>query len=319
MKKTILALLLAGATFVTGCGDSNSFDGVSGQQGNPQPIITPTTTPTPTTGYFVDATNGNDTTGDVSTGAPYATIQAAVTAAPASAVITVRPGTYSGSVTLKNGQDLLGVASGNRPVITDQLVLGDGNTVDYLSFQGVPDDAIDGGDQDSGTITNCVFANTTNFGNGVRALSATGTWVVEGNTMSGLAGIGIELSATTGDQLVALVNGNSIIGSAFSAIGFGTGNDGTMRAQANDNVMTGNQVGFTFEVITSGTSDCVLQIVGNTNDDVYRLSRNVTSSTLRVERLGQLTTLNSGAATVNELLEAVEDVANGAAGFGNAP
>ena len=314
MKKMILALVLAGATFMTGCGDSNSFDGVSGQQGNPQPIITPT----PTTGYFVDAANGNDATGSFNTGAPYATVQAAVNAAPTGAAITVRPGTYSGAVALKNGQRLLGVASGTRPVLTGQVVLADGNTIDFLSFQGTNDNCLDGADQDGGTITNCVFADTTNLGNGLRALSSTGTWIVEDNTMTNLAGIGVEIAAESGDIVVAQVNNNVITGSAFCALGFNAAG-GDMRVQSNDNVMTGNEPNFTYEVITGFDSDFVAQIVGNTNDDVYRLSRNVTTSTLRIERLGQLTTLNSGGATVNELLEPIEDAANGAAGFGTAP
>ncbi|MFO4987219.1 hypothetical protein RCK87_26105, partial [Salmonella enterica subsp. enterica serovar 1,4,[5],12:i:-] len=84
-------------------------------------------------GFFVDATNGNDATGDEATGAPYATIQAAVGDAAVNDTITVRPGTYNGGVTLKNGQSLLGVASGTRPVLTGTVTLGDGNTVDFLS------------------------------------------------------------------------------------------------------------------------------------------------------------------------------------------
>ena len=316
MKKTILALLLAGATFVTGCGDSNSFDGVSGQQGNPQPIITPTTTPTPTTGYFVDAANGNDATGNVSTGAPYATIQAAVTAAPASSVVTVRAGTYNEVVTLKDGQQLLGVASGTRPVVTGPINLGDGNTLDFLRVQGTNGSAIEGDDQNGGTITNCELANTTNFGSGVKALSATGTWIVEDNMMTGLSGNGVEISAFSGDSIVLQVNGNTITGSAFTSIGLEVGDTGTMRAQANDNVLTGNGP---FEVLIGDTADFVGQIVGNANDDVYRLTRLDLTSHLRVERLSQLTTLNSGGATVVELSEPAEEVANGAAGFDTAP
>ena len=316
MKKTILALLLAGATFVTGCGDSNSFDGVSGQQGNPQPIITPTTTPTPTTGYFVDAATGNDATGNVSTGAPYATIQAAATAAPASAVVTVRAGTYNEVVTLKNGQQLLGVASGNRPVITGPIVLGDGNTLDYLRVQGTNGSAIDGDDQNGGTITNCEIANTTNFGSGVKADSATGTWIVEGNMMTSLAGAGVEVSANTGDVMVIQVNGNTITGSAFTSIGLQVVTTGVMRVQANDNVLAGNGP---FQVLIGDSAEFVAQIVGNTNDATYLLSRLDLTSHLRIERYAQLTTLNSGGATVDEDFEPVEDVANGAAGFGTAP
>ena len=320
MKKTILALLLAGATFVTGCGDSNSFDGVSGQQGNPQPIVTPTTTPTPTTGYFVDATNGNDTTGNVNTGAPYATIQAAVTAAPVDAVIFVRGGTYAGDIALKNGQELLGIVTGTKPVLSGVLTLGDGNAVDFLKFQGTNGSSIDGTDQSGGTITNCEFEDTTNIGSAIQAFSATGTWTIEGNTMNNLSGAGVEITAGSGDAAVLQINGNMITDSDFNAIGLQVFDNGTMRAQITDNIMTGNQPTVTVEVLVSNTADFVAQIVGNTNDDTYRLSLlDSPAAKLRVERLGQLTTLNDGAATVLVDGDAPEDVANGAAGFGTAP
>lgn len=314
MKKTILALLLAGATWVTGCGSSNDFNPISGQPGNPTPIITPT----PTTGYFVDATSGNDATGSFSTGAPFKTLTAAVSAAPVNADITVRPGTYSESISLKNGQKLLGIASGTRPVITGTVVLSDGNTLDFLRFQSVNGNAVDGDDQDGGIITNCEFADTTNFGSGVRARSTTGTWIIEANTMSNLAGAGVELRADTGDNVVAQVNGNTITGNDFNAIGFVASGNSTMRIQANDNIMTGNGTGGTFEVNVGDTADFVAQIVGNTNDDVYRLGRVDLTSFLRIERFGQLTTLNSGGATINEVLEPVTSANNGDAGFGTA-
>ena len=320
MKKTILALVLAGATFVTGCGDSNSFDGVSGQQGNPQPIVTPTTTPTPTVGFFVDATNGNDATGDEATGAPYATIQAAVGDAAVNDTITVRPGTYSGGVTLKNGQRLLGVASGTRPILTGQVVLGDGNTLDYLSFQGVNGNVIDGDDQTDGTITNSEFFNTINFGSGIRARSATGDWTIEDNAMTGIVGLGVDLAADSGDAIVARVNGNTFTDGAASAVSVVAAGSGTMRLQLNDNVMTNNGTNATVEVITGGpTAEFVAQIVGNTNDDVYRFSRNDLTSNLRIERLADIETLNTGARLDSPGSQAPQDAANGAAGFGTAP
>ena len=120
MKKLISILLLSGSLVLSGCGDSSSdYTQVSGQQGNPGPVVpTPTPTPTATAGYFVDATNGNDATAaaavNPTSDTPFKTIQAAVTDAPNGADITVRVGTYSEIVTLKNGQRLLGTAGGNR-------------------------------------------------------------------------------------------------------------------------------------------------------------------------------------------------------------
>ena len=88
MKKLISILLLSGSLVLSGCGDSSSdYTQVSGQQGNPGPVVpTPTPTPTATAGYFVDATNGNDATAaaaaNPTSDTPFATIQAAVTDAP---------------------------------------------------------------------------------------------------------------------------------------------------------------------------------------------------------------------------------------------
>ncbi len=312
MKKTILALLLAGATWVTGCGSSNNFDAISGQPGNPTPIITPT----PATGYFVDAVNGNDATGSFSTGAPYKTLTAVATAAPLGAVITVRPGTYNESVTLKNGQQLLGVASGTRPVITGPIILGDGNTLDFLQVQGTNGSAVDGDDQSGGTIRNCEITSTTNIGSGLKADAAKGTWIIEDNLLTNLSGMGVEITSGTGDNAVVQITGNTITGNSFNAIGLLAADDATMRAQIKDNVMTGNQANFTVEVITGDTADFVAQIVGNTNNDVYRFSRNDLTSNLRIERLADLETLNTGTRLDAPGSEIPQSANNGDAGFG---
>ncbi len=320
MKKTILALLLAGATWVTGCGSSNDFNQVSGQPGTPNPIITPTTTPTPTTGYFVDTTNGNDATASFSTGAPYSTIQAAVAAAPINALITVRSGTYTGSITLKNGQQLVG-ASGTIPVLTGTLSLADGNTVDFLSFLGTNGHAIDGDDQNGGTITSCQFSNIGNIGSAISIQSVTGSWTIEDNLADDVTGIGIDATVEAGDVGVFRVNGNTIKNCDYAAVSFLAGDNGSMRTQLNNNTFTDNATNVTVEVIVADTADAAFQIVGNTNDDAYSLSLlDSPAADLRVERLGQLTTLNSGGASVIIVSDPLDPaVPNGAAGFGNAP
>ena len=166
MKKLISILLLSGSLVLSGCGDSSSdYTQVSGQQGNPEPVVpTPTPTPTATAGYFVDAANGNDATAaaavNPTSDTPFKTIQAAVTDAPNGTDITVRVGTYTEIVTLKNGQRLLGTAGGNRPVVSGRIILADGNTVDFIQIQDAPDDAIDGDNRNGGTINNCEIINS---------------------------------------------------------------------------------------------------------------------------------------------------------------
>lgn len=270
----------------------------------------------PNTGFFVDATNGNDATGDFNTGAPYATIQAAVAAAPTNAIITVRPGTYAGGITLKNGQQLLGVASGTRPVLTGTVTLGDGNTIDFLRFQGTNGNAIDGDDQNGGIITNCQFANIGNIGSAIRIQSVTGSWTIEDNIVNDVTGIGIDATTGTGDAGVFRINGNTVTNCDFAAVSFVAAGNGTMRMQLNDNAFADNAFQVTVEIITGDTADAVFQIVGNTNDDVYRFSRNVATSHLRVERLEDLETLNTGSRLDSPGSQTPETAANGDAGFG---
>jgi hypothetical protein len=267
-------------------------------------------------GFFVDSVNGNDATGNFATGSPFRTIQAAVAAAGAGEDIVVRPGNYAGTINLLDGQRLLGSGSvlaqgAVRPELTGPVVLADGNTLDFLRIEGTAGAAIDGDDQTSGTITNCEIADTTNFGSGLQARSVNGTWTVEDNVMSNLTGIGVEVTAELGDSATAFVNNNEISGNDFNALGFQAEDDGELLVQANDNVMTGNQDGFTFEVISLDTGVVTLQIIGNENDDDYLFSRTDETSAIRVENFADLETLNTGNVVVDLL--PVTDIDN--AGF----
>jgi hypothetical protein len=258
-------------------------------------------------GFFVDAVNGNDTTGDFDTGAPFATIQAAAADAPTDADIVVRPGNYAGAINLKDGQRLLGSGSvlaqggDQRPELTGPVVLADGNTLDFLRIEGTAGNAIDGDDQTSGTITNCEIADTTNVGSGVRIRGVNGTWTVENNTITNLAGIGVDMDTQAGDTATGFINENNISGCVFDALSFLAEDDGELLVQANDNVMTDNSPDATFEVISLDTGTVTLQIIGNQNDAVYLLSRTDVSSAINVENLADLETLNTGTVVVDLL------------------
>ena len=320
MKKCLSILLLSGSLLLSGCGDSNTdFQQVSGQQGNPGPIVTPT--PQPTAGYFVDATNGNDTTAaaavNPTSDTPFATIQAAVADAPDGTTITVRAGSYSGAVTLKNGQRLLGVASGNRPVLTGNIVLGDGNTVDFLRVQNSAGDAIDGDSQNGGTITNNEVINAT--ARGITTDFSTGTWTVTGNIVTDAGDIGIAIGADDTDQMRAQVNNNTVTGSTLGAISFLAEDGSQLVAQTHGNTMTGNQPGATFEAIAGTTATLSLDIEDNTNDDVYSFTRSATAF-LNVEQFGQLIAINNNSGTVDVVAPTPaflppDDVADGFCGF----
>ena len=390
MKKLLGILLLAGTTFLAGCGSSNDgINEISGQQGNPVAVFAPVcaddtynassnqtltvsaansvlandtpngatlTFPTASTqggtvagnadgsfsytpvanftgsdsftytltnsagtvtctvnitvvavnGFFVDAANGDDGTGSFTNGLPFATIQAAVTTAGTNQDIVVRPGTYTGNVTLLDGQRLLGSGSSLinpqgavRPVLNlAGITLADGNTVDFIRIQNTPGDAITGNGVNGATISSCEIADLTANGSGIEDDFATGSWTISNNVITNVDSIGINFAGEAGDNLVAIISGNSITGSGNGAVAFSFVQTGTVRAQLTGNTMTGTQnVGATFEAAASGSSDICLDITGNTNDDTYLLSQRDTATT-RVEQLSQLTAINSGGADV---------------------
>ncbi len=385
MKKMIPILLLAGSAILSGCGDSNDYNQVSGQQGNPNPF-TPTppvavndvyatdeddaitltaaqgvlandqvndqaanvTVAFPTTtaqggtitqsantgaftytpalgftgtdsftytltnsvasdtatvtievdaavvaqGYFVDSANGNDTTADFDTGAPYATIQAAVLAAPVNSDIVVRPGNHTGSVTLKNGQRLLGSGSALvnaqgtvRPQLTGPVLLADGNTLDFLRIENSADDGVQGDNRDGGTITNCEIINPA--GDGIQLEPAFGRWVITENVIvdAGAAGI-----IADGDEALAstyIINDNVIENSAFNAIGMFVNQTGSLLAQVNRNEMSEN--GLTVEITVTQQASLRLDLEDNMNDGDYVLFQANTGATIEVEQLSTLT------------------------------
>ena len=279
-------------------------------------------------GFFVDAANGNDTTGSFTGGLPFASIQAAVTAAGTNQDIVVLPGTYTGNVTLLNGQRLLGSGSSLitpqgavRPVLNGAgITLADGNTIDFIRIQGTPGDAIFGNGVNGATISNCEIANTTNNGSGIADDSATGNWTISGNSITGVNSIGITLTGDTGDNLVARITNNTITNSQAGAIGMTAGSNSTVRAQITGNTMTWTAVpGATLELISANTANFCTDIVNNTNDDAYCFARVGSPAVLEVEQLSQLISINNNSGVVDNnsgggLFPATE-VADGTCGF----
>ena len=329
MKKAIFSLLLAGSLILTGCGDSNTdFTQVSGQQGNPAPIVTPT----PVSAYFVDATNGNDTTAAANPTAntPFATIQAAVTSAPVNTDITVRAGTYTGAVTLKDGQRLLGVAGGNRPVLNSTLTLANGNTVDFLEFRNITGRAVDANGRNGGTITNLVIDTTTGTdgingtGSGISILNASGNWDVSDNTITDADGIAIAFRISGASTLRATINGNDIDSGAGAIVLLSEGTANVL-AQVHANSMANQGAPQGLEIIAGDDSNFGLDLEDNTNDSLYSLLLDPfgTSNTFRVEQLSTLTTAKPAGAGNTGIVDdntgvggkPLTEVANGSLGF----
>jgi hypothetical protein len=226
-------------------------------------------------GFFVDAVNGDDGTGDFDGGLPFASIQAAVAAAPTGADIVVRPGNYTGAVNLKDGQRLLGSGSvlvnaqGTlRPELTGPIVMADGNTLDFLRVEGTNGSAVDGDGQTDGIVTNCEIVDITNLGAGVVGDGADGSWNISNNTISNFAGIGITFRTTGNQVLTVQVTNNDITGGELSAIGLYSENSSNITAIVTENIMRANAsvAGDGLEVEALGTSTFCLDLEDNVND-----------------------------------------------------
>ena len=269
-------------------------------------------------GFFVDAVNGNDGTGSFNGGLPFQTIQAAVAAAPTNADIVVLPGSYTGTVNLKDGQRLLGSGSTlvnpqavNRPQLTGPVVMADGNTVDFVRIDGTNGSAIDVSNQNGGTVTNCEFANTTNTGGGVAGVGVRGNWTVSNNAFQDLAGTAVFMTATNTDSLVVIVRNSTMTGSDLGAVGFISEDTSDIKASVTENIFRNNNqsLGDAFEVECRANSTFCLDLENNINDldsnpnnsddGVYSLfDSSAGTSTLTVEQFagGNLTNPQPGGA-----------------------
>ena len=284
-------------------------------------------------GFFVDATNGNDGTGSFTNGLPFATVQAALTAAPAGSDIVVRPGNYTGAVNLDNGDRLLGSGSSLitpqgvvRPTLTGPVVLADGCTVDFIRVDGTAGDAIDGNGQNGGTVTNCEIANVTGAMNAaVEIDGSNGTWNVSNNSISNIGAVAI-FCRVTGASTATFVTNNNQITNAQGAMGFVSEGTSNVNASVKGNTFTNSQgVGAAFELTCGDNSIFCLDLEDNTNDNVYSLLESPFGGApnLRVEQLSVLTTAqptgagNTGTVNDNSGIGGlpISDVADGTCGF----
>ena len=278
--------------------------------GNSGGVVTCTVTITvnAVNGFFVDAANGNDTTGSFTGGLPFASIQAAVTAAGTNQDIVVLPGTYTGNVTLLDGQRLLGSGSSLitpqgavRPVLNGAgITLADGNTVDFIRIQNAPNDSIAATNRTSGTISNCEIINTNDVG--ICLEDNMGDWLVQNNLVDGTVdtlGLGV-ICISEGNALTTFrILGNTITNCDVGALGLSVNGTENARFQVENNTMTNTVTpGATVDAANGGTSTMCSRFVNNVNDDAYSIGR-ASGATHNVERLSLLTTINTGGATVS--------------------
>jgi hypothetical protein len=289
-------------------------------------IINATVTPNP--GFFVDSATGNDATANPATGAPFATLGAALAQAGVNAEIVVRPGTgqpYAGNVALANGQSLLGQGFENvapqgqtRPVLSGSVSLANGNLIRGLAFANTNGDAIRGDGRQGATISDCSFETSSNGGRAISGDGARGSWVIVGNTISGMDDAGIRLSSSGNASLSVLVQDNTISNCQLSAISFQSQDSSSFTASVKDNAMNGNDPGFTFDILATDGSTFRLDLENNANDDVYLLSTLEFTGTFEVENLSSLQTRNlSGTVVLDQDAGSnpITEVGNGSIGL----
>ena len=311
----LLSLLLATGLAFSGCGSSTTDTIISG--------------PTPLgPGYFVDSRTGNDSTGNFQNGAPFATVQAAVAAAGPGADILIRPGSgvYEGQIQLLDDQRLLGNGSVDvsaqglsLPTLSGPILLADNNTVDSIQVIGTDGIAIDGDDQDSGTITNCDISDNQN-GTGIQMRAVTGQWRVEDNNITRIDGIGLDMDTQAGGTARVQANRNLITECRLFGLGMAAFGQSDMRMQANNNTLSGNGHGFGPDqtalgslCASQGMATITIQLIGNINNGIYGFTQAAPDSTINVERFAQINDLNEG--NFVEIEGTVSDVPLGTAGF----
>lgn len=260
----------------------------------------------PGANVIVDSATGND-----ATGAPFATLGTAVAQAGTNGIIVIRPGNgqpYAGNVALLDGQQLIGQGfqnvtpqSSTRPVLSGTVNLANGNVLRGLSFQNTSGDAVSGDGSRGATISNCVFNNSSNNGRAVSGEQASGTWVIVGNNINRMADAGIRLASSGSGTLTAKIEGNTITNCQLSAISLLSEGSSGFTTSVTNNVMSGNDPGFTFDALAVGGSAFRLKLKGNSNDDVYLLSTFQFTGTFGVENLATLTQQNSsGTVTLDQ-------------------
>jgi hypothetical protein len=175
--------------------------------------------------WYVNGATGSDTTGDGTSGNPFASLAPLSTGGSADAldgandIIFVYGGTYSTGIVLENGQQLIGqsqgltvnataleAASGGNPLINGAVVLASGNTVDGINI--------------GNTGSSSVFAlSGTNVGNAV----------FTDGSINNTSGGAINITGS-GTGMNLQFTGVSSTGSGTNAINFGANTQGTFSA-----------------------------------------------------------------------------------------
>lgn len=264
--------------------------------------------------FVVDNSNGNDSTGSGQSGAPFASIQAAVMAAGNNAVIVIRRGTgaaYGGNITLLQGQTLVGEGFQNdtqgalRPRLSGSIAMGDGCTLRGLRLEG---GAIDGVLRFDGSITQCEIVGASPIA--IDLDGAEGEWTVQECVVeNGAEGISVTLIGL--EQLKVLLDSNTMRNNTGRGLFLSTSDNARLTAGVLKNTFQNNLVGGSMVAEAGDSSTLALDLSQNQSNDTYLLAND--GATFQVEQSLELGTINSGNVTIS--LDALTNLANGSLGF----
>lgn len=273
----------------------------------------------PPVGFFVDNLNGDDGSGSGASGAPFASIQAALTAAGANQTVTIRSGNgqvYQGAINMLDGQTLVGAGfeinpqGVVRPRLSGPVNMGNDCTLRGLRIEATGLAAVDGSTRTDGVVADCEITGATGFA--IDLLSADGIWDIDGNLIeNNNSGLDADISAN--EDLSILIIDNTFNNNTTNGLFLSAAGTSNLTAGILDNIFTNNQVGQSVAITSEGTASTCVDLNGNQNDDTYRLTRN--TAIFQVEQFNSLGSLNTGTVTVTA--DAIQDVADGTCGFEN--
>ncbi len=251
----------------------------------------------PSNGFVVDSLSGNDATGSGVTGSPYATVQSALAAAGPNGTVVVREGSgaaYAGAINLLAGQTLVGegfeqvnLQGSIRPTLTGPVNLADNCVLRGLEIDG---GRVSGFGASSGEVSQCDLINVAGYA--LNLDGASGDWLVEDNLIENCGG-GVTVALQGQETLSVNIGFNTIQDNTQSAILMTADDSSALVAGLFNNLMLNQQAGRAVEIVANDSASVCLDLDGNQNDNSYRLTNNGTI--FKVEQLGLLTTLNTGA------------------------
>ena len=211
--------------------------------------------------YYV-STTGSDTTGDGSSGNPWATIHYAIGQATSGDVVHVAAGTYDEVITLKDGVQVLGAGAlvttihGTGGLVVNGNGVGSSTKLDGFTISGGRD-AEYGGMQvawsSSPVVSNCIFSgNSATYGGGMSIEWGSSPTVTNclflNNSARGYGG-GMHIYASWTTVTNCIFQGNSSTASA------GWGSGGGMDIQGSTVVIT-NCTFYGNSAVTGGSGMC---------------------------------------------------------------